>query len=296
MVVIFMVNDVNLKAKFKVLGYEEGNELLCIDDDLLEISKLLDNTSHRIKERFWFCSKKRIIDTTKVLLNNSFTLHDIKYVPDDVSASIVFLLQNKLIDYETVLERFYVCGTMISPYDLPIKYSDDTRVNRALFKDGSYFSSISLNRVNSEMVLLEYIHELAHTQIDSHFGIVKNYLNREVLSIFLEKLFSLKIDKDGRLTESLNNVRFNNVLKCIELQSKNIKDTFKLEACIYVVSTLKAEHLYNVYLNGDNSIKKEILKDIQLVFDGMLGVEELLEKYDIIYDSSKMVCKRILTK
>lgn len=291
-----MVNDINLQSKFKILGYEEGNELLHIDDNLIEIANLFKNTSHKVKEKFWLCSKKRIVDTTKELLNDSFVLHDVKYITDDVTASMAFLLQNKLIDYDTLLNRFYVSSIMMSPFDLPIKYGNDARLNRVLFKDGAYFSSISLTKSNSEMILLEYIHELTHTQIDSHFGIVKNYLNREVLSIFLEKLFAFNIDKDGRLIKSLNYVRFRDVAKCIKFQNEDISDKFKLEAGIYIVSTLKAENLYNVYLNSNNSIKKEILRDIQLVFDGMYGLEELLEKYDVSYDNSKIVCKKILTK
>ena len=155
--VIYMVNDINIQTKFKILGYEDGNELLHIDDNLIEIANLLNNTSHKVKEKFWLCSKKRIVDTTKELLNDSFVLHDVKYITDDVTASMAFLLQNKLIDYDTLLNRFYVSSIMMSPFDLPIKYGNDARLNRALFKDGSYFSSISLKKSNSEMILLEYI-------------------------------------------------------------------------------------------------------------------------------------------
>ena len=57
----------------------------------------------------------------------------------------------------------------------------------------------------------------------------------------------------------------------------------------YIVSSLKAFHLYNYYINSSNPMRKEILNDIKRIFREEITVGTLLNKYEIDYDNSRKI-------
>ena len=294
--IMFLNSD--LKDRFRIMGYETGSELIELDNDLLEICNLLRNKSFNLKNNFWYCSKKRIINEAKNAIDSLFILHDIKYLPQSSIESFPHMFNVNLFDSDEFLNMEYDGDVFISPYKLPIMFGNSSKLRQAAIGDNIYSYAISLEKKHSKIILLEYIHGIFHTQMDSHKGIIKDYMNREVISIFMEKLMSLEIDKSEIVGYNLNNIRLQNLYDCIKYQSKEVSSIFKLEACVYIVSTLKADMLFNIYINSSNFVRLEMLKDIQSVMDGNLCLEELLCKYDVTYERSKNVdsFKKILRK
>ena len=53
-----------------------------------------------------------------------------------------------------------------------------------------FFKSIDLGHKTNEMTGVCYVHEIVHTEVESLKGIVREYYNSEVLSIFTELLYA----------------------------------------------------------------------------------------------------------
>lgn len=54
----------------------------------------------------------------------------------------------------------------------------------------------------------------------------------------------------------------------------------------YLISDLKAYNLFIKFYYGNETLKEEIISDIQSVFDGYMTVEDLLDKYNITLANS----------
>lgn len=149
------------------------------------------------------------------------------------------------------------------------------------------FKGIVLGIPYTEQTSVSYVHEVTHIELDSIPGIVSEYYNSEVLSIFLELLYSYSTGENLlRVNESNRILELVNMLEIVLTTSKEERDTL-LEGSKYICSTLKALALFINYYYGSSSIKKEILSLVQKVFDGTIRLEELLSKYDITYESSQ---------
>lgn len=136
-----------------------------------------------------------------------------------------------------------------------------------------------------------YVHEITHTQVDSLKGSLEEYYNVEVLSIFNELFHASILDKDEKILR-LNDSRriYEMSITAQELRKnfdgKNNMDRNELlDCCKYLISDLKAYDLFITFYNANNSVKNDILDDVQSVFDGIITVEELLAKYDVTLDS-----------
>ena len=83
-------------------------------------------------------------------------------------------------------------------------------------------------------------------------------------------------------------MRFRDLYNClVKLKDKMLSKEEKIISSQYVVSTLKSQQLFNIYLNGNNQIRREMKSNIQSIFDGKCTVEDFLNKYDVTYESSK---------
>jgi hypothetical protein len=157
--------------------------------------------------------------------------------------------------------------------------------------------SLDAKKTTTETITA-YIHELIHTQLESQKGVVQDYHNREIVSIFIEYLSALLIDEKGDLLRKVQNTRWDDFFNSVYFLNQYI-DTYefmnrKIEASIYIVSSLKAENLFNMYLNSNNKDKEMMLQNIQDIFDGKITVEDFLEKYNITFENSKK--ENIITK
>lgn len=182
----------------------------------------------------------------------------------------------------------------VLPYDLPLfpEKTDDIFYGATIENvpaDSSSkitFKGISLCEVITEQTSIALVHEITHTQLDSVKGLIIDYYNAEVLSMFMGNVIASVLDSDEHM------LRLNDARRAYELmilgkdllalqhgEIEKARDESLLDSQ-YFISDIKAYKLFLDYYYGSNKVKKEILKDIQRVFDIGMTVEELLDKYE----------------
>ena len=163
-----------------------------------------------------------------------------------------------------------------TPYSYSVSKEDLELINWYIFINNSYYYSMEAS----------YLHEITHTQTTE--GRNMNYINKEVLSLFIEFLYGNYNDKSQILFKLY---MFPN---SIDLYMNTKSEFDRLNASSYIVSTMEAINLYDTYMKSNKKIKKEILQDIQRIFDYNITLEEILSKYNIDYDSFKPDIKRLI--
>lgn len=257
------------------------------DVQLEEIESLIPNSFsiYQNEHSIEVANRKKIIDKTKQFY-------------DDLGISFHDICQLNFKDYSSnELRQMLLEGTITksSPYDIPVKISDDDsyvsilRHNRKDIKEllqeyPAIFGYINLSRDSNRYNTISYTHELMHTQLESLDSSIENHLNSEVFSIFFELLHASYFDKV--LCEKAYKRRFYYLKYAIEqLKKAETKDVDKKFNYMYIVSTLKAVNLIDLYINGN--LQDEIITDINSVLDGNISVEDMLRKNNVDYNNSK---------
>lgn len=188
-------------------------------------------------------------------------------------------------------------------YSLPIKYIDgyslDGKINKPIFytknldilKDYKLvFSSIELGSKIDYLSLSTHIHEVIHGLLERNKGSVKNYLNAEVLSIFMEKISASDIAKDDDLLLISETNRLGDLRRrkdnLTSVDNFFMKDSENFQ---YLYSGFLAEYLFDLYYEGNNFVKKEILYEISKILDGSLQLEDFLRLKEASYDNMEVV-------
>lgn len=154
-----------------------------------------------------------------------------------------------------------------------------------------YFSHIELGRNLTILSSCAYSHELTHLVQEKNIGYADDYLLRELISIFMEKLNAYMLDKTGNLLKIAEQTRFNDIF-CKYLQlinpKYNLNNNQKIECLMYIKSGLYAEKLFDMYLSEIRQKDRDkYIDDIQKVFDGRIKVDELIKKRHINIQNSE---------
>lgn len=280
-----MAQPLTYIEQIKSRGYKEIPEIIIPTNDLINLSRSIDSINN---STIILPTKKKnyVLDKSRNFLDSHFQIQRVPY----------YNIKNYLF-FQT--ER---TGD-IHPYGLPIIKKDyDEPFYGALrevinLKDGTivsyYYSGIELNKKMNEISSLAYTHEIVHSQINHVPGLIQNYSNTEVLSIFLETLQAyetseklLRIHDSERLSE-LSGI-ITELEKYHSTTDESIKDIL-VEGSAYLESTLKAYKLFIRYINSSTNIQKEILKGIQKVFNQELSVEDFLISQDITLENSQEI-------
>lgn len=156
--------------------------------------------------------------------------------------------------------------------------------------------NITLEGACNENIKCIYVHEMAHALINRHKYNIKNYLNTEAFSIFMEKVAASDIDPSGDLLDMKSFYRIilnkHNMLD-MEIRKFNEVNYYDiLEDEKYIISTLYATALFDTYLKGSNKLKKEIDSSLGKVIMGEDILENVLEYYDASLDRGSNIMKR----
>lgn len=293
----------------RLLGYKKGLEPKPIGKQYLILSKLLFTLPENKKTGLPSISLDEVISGTKAFYQEHFTLHDILMLN---ASSLEKLEQGKL--GSATIEELTAATISTSPFNLPIFLTEGHSMTGKSYKGvlspqvskgkdvkfPATFFKISLGKELTPLSIATYSHEISHTQTESNPGITEDYHNKEVISIFLEKVNALELDPTGQILRKSERMRYRHLLEQISVVYNHLnggqKFDFKtvLEASMYVESALKAEKLFDMYQQARKPKEKtRILKDIQSVFDAKLSTEELLEKHQITANKG---CDLTLTK
>ena len=232
---------------------------------------------------------------TKEILSKYFNITDIEYI--DVAS-----VSNNCPILSDTDEGFYeIVNSWLSPkspYDLDIKLVDgDNSMVGKIFKPiiyspevelcdnrRVYFSNIELCSMLTKISAATLGHEIAHSQQERHIGYAEDYLNKEVISIFIEKLISYELDSTGELLKCCENTRFSDlVIRFYECSKTNDKSNENyIDNLVYIKSILIANKLFDMYISERKQKNRDkYIDDIQKVFDGKITVEELIDSRNI---------------
>lgn len=272
----------SLQEELKIRGYSLDVYIIKPDQEIDDIKTLIDLThqkTYKLKRQ----STKATLKSSQDFLLSHFNLREVPFT----------FFEKKL--FKTLQKE----GT-INPLGLSIKNVDFKDPFQAVTREIILFdnpdeptisyNSIDLPKEKNELTTLSYTHEIAHTELNHVKGLVGEYSNIEVISIFLETLQSY--ETNPILFYMHDYRRLGDISEIIELLHKyqNTTEPEKLNQVVemssYLESTLKAYELFNIYLNGNTQVRKEILTNIQRVFNQEISVETLLNNYSITYESS----------
>jgi len=304
-------NMKNIILRHKVLGYDNDLEPVEIIDELFDVGDFLSCLFD--EEVVSECSLKYYgnikSDVKKILDDNSIKLHDVFVENKNKMKKLLKeFFKDKIENGNYLINQIKDASVLKSPYDIPLKFlnedifyggvvwrmfplDDEDFLNKVM----PVYKDITLSHKKNKISVLSYIHEIIHTQLESNKGIIKKYYHSELLPIFFEKVASLKKDPSGDLLRINNLIRYYDVLTCLcSICEDDISFENTISYSSYIVSTLKAEKLFDIYLNSNSNDKKLIMNKIQSVLDGRITLESLLDELDITLKNSSDV--KILKK
>lgn len=271
-----------------------------------------------------YIKRKAFLEKTKAFCSSKLLFHNVGVLTDDRLYKV--MRKAKVQDLDGIAEVFNKAAISVSPFKIPISYEKknvlDGSLRPQLFyldafnellellpKLNIYYAEVKLPVTSTEFGVPGYVHELVHSQTKNQRGIIDNYYDDEVLSIFMELLCAYE-RKELYIPVLMSRIRclcgtFTNMylyqtgtLEELKEVKPDYNDVDYLAGGKYVFSILKAFKLLDVYLNGSYGVKKDILIRIQSVFDGARKLSETLESLDVNYESSldSNVTKRLLSR
>lgn len=223
--------------------------------------------------------------TEKVLQEKSgfiYSATNAKEVYDNINS---LLIKKNPIDLDIHLVGGHAMTGQISK-PLIISYDSLNESNRKV-----YFSHIDIGSQLNLLSVGTLVHEIAHAEQEQNIGYSADYLHKEIISIFLEKVVAYELDESGRILELSERVR-NLALyfRFAEMQTKasSLANDRKLENLLYIKSILFAEKLFDMYVTErKQKYRDRYFSDIQKVFDGKETVEYFFRQRGITLNNSQ---------
>lgn len=296
-----MASDLELKMKY--LGYKHStpektgmknfeiecfqffnrNNISKIDIDMNNLYKLDLSDVRKLAEKFYKIHNFELRNINQLSINEaknassemqkSSTVYDAyEYLNSKLKSKSPYELDIELINGHSMV------GEIIKPLIIVPSEQGVTATNRKI-----YFDRIMLGKKLSLLSTATLVHEIAHSQQEQLIGYSENYLNKEIISIFLEKVCAYELDPSLELLNISSRKRMQDTYeKYKKSNSKESSQEDKIQSALYVQGTLYASKLFDMYLNERKPKNREkYLKDIQSVFNGELKVEDMLKNRGI---------------
>ena len=187
-----------IRMKLQFYGYDQLKRI-DLTPLIRELGLILQYLpENKTVSRFAISKDRMLKDTAAFFSDSSLALHRVNYASQEEiqkvaqsATSLDNLLEqiNSIIVPSNPLEipRVYVPGhTMEGETQKPLLLVPDENY---LKKSPVIFSSIQLGNNITKISTATYIHEITHTQLESIKGSVRDYYNKEVLSILMETAF-----------------------------------------------------------------------------------------------------------
>lgn len=299
-----MTEDDIIRMNMLIHGHDTDVQLLDLNEKLVDLAVMLATTEDYENTGFDAVSirPRLVLKESKVFLRERFVLHKVPYA-DEVMLKL--RLHGRIVREEKDLLRLYnKVGIKVDPFEIPIRYVNEPYYygNVSLLTNLSedeeflknmklFFKSIDLGHKTNEMTGVCYVHEIVHTQVESLKGIVREYYNSEVLSIFMELLYASSRSPE-LFKETLKNrinmflTEFDSLYNYLANQNNSFDKWHNIISCKYIVSTLKAFNMYDMYVRENEFGKSNILWLVQKVFSGIKSLEDILDELGITYENS----------
>ena len=293
--------------KISNLMYGRNNEdvIVNIDEKLTNLAAYLATMEYcnDISVTPIKLTTKMLTSSSKKFLASKLNLYNVLFASDEMIKSS--LKGKKIYDHLELANLYNNTALLISPFDIPIKYVNQNYYHGLLSLQNPQIyeedllkeiklliSRIELSKKKSDFSCLCYIHEIMHSQLVRFKGSISDYLNDDVLSIFIELVYAYENNQNNLLKKDFL-IRINHFLIEFEIlynyyyeNNGNISDIDATVTSKYIISTLKAFKLFDQYISGSDTEKTFIMSKIQEVFDAKKTLEEILVELDITYENS----------
>lgn len=157
-------------------------------------------------------------------------------------------------------------------------------------------SKIELRGPVTDFDICTYVHEMYHALNYRNKGYTSNELYDEVISIFMEWVTTMDLGdsrlQDLRILQRILRTKKNILYReAYTFEDKNPLTTVDFNK--YIISTLLAACLFEIYFKGNESIKKEMDLDINSIFCSKYTLDEVLEKYEATPEKGSVLIKRM---
>ena len=298
------MNIIDSQTEIKIHGFNPVEEIYLPDKSASEFLNFIEDLElHNKKFLLGPSTQEEVKANAQAFFNRHFKLHKVPIKGDLRHNFDVFLLKH-LPSTEIPL-RIQSISRYVHPFDIPVRFCTNNMTENMVVENAITSSNEELLRrsfISYKEILLSskltelsdnaYIHELTHTQLSHQKGIIRDYFNSEMLSIFMELLNSFYSSKQESLLPLTEAVLLTEMYYWLENLEKirdgltNVDEESKIEASKYAISIIKAFNLFIEYYYGTPALKKYILTTIQNIFDGNLQLEELLDEFEITTSSS----------
>lgn len=307
-------NSEQVKQKEMIIQYE-GYEGINLDNFNIEQLRELNNIYQLATKRIEYgtinsnlsnlapLSLDEMLSKSKEFMEKYFDLHDINIITLESVRNIIAEIPitateeeiYKIITSRMEKKRIYDLGIKLTEghamYGKVIKPIIITENMQNIKDREMYFSHIEIGAGLNLLSTGTLVHEFAHIEQENNIGYAKDYLNKEIISIFLEKVNALEMDPSGNLLKLSERIRYTDLLvrykTCIANSSK-LTQVEKIDSLMYIKSTLYAEKLFDMYLSERKfKNKAKYFTHIQKVFDGRITVEDLIGEYHINNENCK---------
>ena len=271
--------NIQILGNFKSFIKKHGYKIYKLDLDK-EASKL-DNMT-----------LVQTINKVKEFVKDYVELNDINYLDPDFIPSLATSPIRGRKFYDQINEKL----ERIDPFELPITLKNlgymkanlkyPLIVNPQYLDEPNrkvYFSGIEFTKKINLLAPSTLIHEIAHTQQYQLLDSTIDYLDSEIISIFLEKVVADYIDKTGKTLKVCEQIRMRNIMDLFNILESGIHLSEKEynKYLKYVKSTLIATKLFDMYQESNILGKDKFITDINKVFNNEITVEDFVAKRNI---------------
>lgn len=248
-------------------------------------------------------SLEEIKNKTKEFCLKYFNLHDINFTTMDSIRKIV----NQIPITAKPEEAYRIINSVMekkSPLDLEVRLTNGHAMSGKIVKPiplienminddnrEMCFSHIEIGAQLNPLSVGTLVHEVTHAEQEQNIGYAEDYLNKEIISIFLEKVNAMEMDPSGNLLKLSERARLTDLLvrySTLLLKPNSVTELQKIDNLMYIKSILNAEKLFDMYINERKQKNKDkYFTMIQDVFDGKITVEDMLRIKNITTNNSQ---------
>ena len=283
--------NVNMLNNLKLFMIRNINEIQKEASNFTSPSSYVDGTT--LEE-----VKKQTIEFYK----KYFSIHDINYPSEELYTREFIEQLSASKDSKEFYDKVSTILKPISPFALPIELIHGQPLVGVVEKKlvgvpGSfdnnrpiYFNCIKIGNQLCNLSPSCLTHEIAHTQTESNLGYTDDLLNKEIISIFLEKMSALESDSSGINLRKVEKIRSMDLIqRYLDLiQNPNITEIDLISNLTYIKSTLFANKLFDMYQFERKQKNRDIyIDDIQRLFDGSIKVEDIIRKNNITINNAQ---------
>lgn len=290
--------------EYKELRHDMMDHLDTYDDERIRFKLLPMSTVLK--------AGKYVIDKHTRGINIKVAYTNLDFLRSDVIAR--YSEKPKRYEYDEMIRFIEDNVQQIDITDVPIMYEGSDKhngfaaytyffgtdnIDLAFYKKlGAFLSKIKLEGSCNENTQLTYVHELYHGLLGRNKGAVNNLLHNETLPIFMEKVAASDLDSSERLLNLRTLDRLLNTKNNIMIKTKN--DFFNNDRLGtitnegYIISTLLATALFDVYEHGTSQTQRKIDDAINKVLVGDGQLEDVFDKYEATEEKGSILVRKQL--